>query len=87
MLYSYIVYFPSYHCRSAYRYRWAFVPEVNVNHYSGPQTALIEGEQDCIPHVVKVLEGILQRFGVNFTLLIIPVYTFDGHYNGIIELI
>ncbi|XP_040004041.1 protein dopey-2 isoform X2 [Xiphias gladius] len=44
-------------------YRWAFVPEVDVNRYSGPETALIEGEQECIPHVVKVLEGIQQRYG------------------------
>lgn len=46
------------------RYRWAFVPEVNVNHYSGPEMALIEGEQDCIPHVVRILEGIQLRYGV-----------------------
>uniref|UniRef100_A0A8C4IST9 DOP1 leucine zipper like protein B n=1 Tax=Dicentrarchus labrax TaxID=13489 RepID=A0A8C4IST9_DICLA len=44
-------------------YRWAFVPEVDVNCYSGPETALIEGEQECIPHVVRVLEGIQQRYG------------------------
>ncbi|XP_075895809.1 protein DOP1B isoform X2 [Nelusetta ayraudi] len=44
-------------------YRWAFVPEVNVTHYSGPETALIEGEQDCTPHVVRILEGIQQRYG------------------------
>lgn len=46
------------------RYRWAFVPEVNVTHYSGPETALIENEQDCTPHVVRILEGIQQRYGV-----------------------
>lgn len=46
------------------RYRWAFVPEVNVTHYSGPETALIESEQDCTPHVVRILEGIQQRYGV-----------------------
>lgn len=44
-------------------YRWAFVPEVDVNRYSGPETALIEGEQECTPHVVRVLEGIQQRYG------------------------
>ncbi|KAM6934941.1 protein DOP1B [Xenentodon cancila] len=44
-------------------YRWAFVPEVDVNRYSGPENALIEGEQECTPHVVRVLEGIEQRFG------------------------
>ncbi|XP_042349947.1 protein dopey-2 [Plectropomus leopardus] len=44
-------------------YRWAFVPEVDVSRYNGPETALIEGEQDCIPHVVRVLEGIQLRYG------------------------
>lgn len=39
-----------------------------MNHYSGPETALIESEQDCIPHVVRTLEGILQRYGVSCTL-------------------
>ncbi|XP_061697346.1 protein dopey-2 isoform X2 [Syngnathoides biaculeatus] len=44
-------------------YRWAFVPEVDMNHYSGPESALIEGEQECKPHVVRILEGIQQRYG------------------------
>ncbi|XP_067372078.1 protein dopey-2 isoform X2 [Channa argus] len=44
-------------------YRWAFVPEVDVNRYGGPETALIEGEQECTPHVVRVLEGIQQQYG------------------------
>ncbi|XP_055004085.1 protein dopey-2 isoform X2 [Boleophthalmus pectinirostris] len=44
-------------------YRWAFVPEVDVNRYSGPENALIEGEQESTPHVVKILEGIQQRYG------------------------
>ncbi|XP_059199122.1 protein dopey-2 [Centropristis striata] len=44
-------------------YRWAFVPEVDVNRYSGPENALMEGEQECRPHVVKVLEAIQQRYG------------------------
>lgn len=39
-----------------------------MNHYSGPETALIEGEQDCIPHVVQTLEGIQQRYGVCWKL-------------------
>ncbi|XP_024919895.1 protein dopey-2 isoform X3 [Cynoglossus semilaevis] len=43
-------------------YRWAFVPEVDVQRYSGPETALMEDEQECIPHVVRVLEGIQQRY-------------------------
>lgn len=46
------------------RYRWAFVPEVDVNRYSGPDTTLMEGEQECTPHVVKILEGIQLRYGV-----------------------
>lgn len=45
-------------------YRWAFVPEVDVSRYNGPENALIEGEQECTPHVVRVVEGILQRYGV-----------------------
>lgn len=45
-------------------YRWAFVPEVDVNRYSGPENALIEGEQESAPHVVKILEGIQQRYGI-----------------------
>lgn len=49
---------------SSHRYRWAFVPEVDVNRYSGPENTLIEGEQECIPHIVRVLEGIQQRYGV-----------------------
>ncbi|KAM6979247.1 protein DOP1B isoform 1-T1 [Tautogolabrus adspersus] len=45
-------------------YRWAFVPEVDVERYSGAvETVLMEGEQECIPHVVRVLEGIQQRYG------------------------
>lgn len=52
------------HICSSYRYRWAFVPEVDVSRYSGPENALIESEQECMPHVVRVLEGIQQRYGV-----------------------
>uniref|UniRef100_A0A3B4Y6B4 DOP1 leucine zipper like protein B n=2 Tax=Seriola lalandi dorsalis TaxID=1841481 RepID=A0A3B4Y6B4_SERLL len=48
-------------------YRWAFVPEVDVTRYNGPETALIEGEQECIPHVVRVLEGIQHRYGESST--------------------
>lgn len=45
-------------------YRWAFVPEVDVERYSGPvETAMIEGEQECTPHVVRILEGIQLRYG------------------------
>lgn len=59
-----IYYFTTYFFCSPIRYRWAFVPEVNVNYYSGPETALIEGEQDCVPHVVQALEGLQQQYGV-----------------------
>ncbi|XP_047456858.1 protein dopey-2 [Mugil cephalus] len=55
--------FPSERIPLFQMYRWAFVPEVDVNRYSGPETALIEGEQECIPHVVRVVEGIQQRYG------------------------
>ncbi|KAM4608317.1 protein DOP1B isoform 2-T2 [Polymixia lowei] len=44
-------------------YRWAFVPEVDVERYRGPENALLDGEQECKPHVVRVLEGIQQRYG------------------------
>uniref|UniRef100_A0A3B3TXW5 DOP1 leucine zipper like protein B n=1 Tax=Poecilia latipinna TaxID=48699 RepID=A0A3B3TXW5_9TELE len=46
-----------------FQYRWAFVPEVDVSRYSGPENTLIEGEQECTQHVVRVLEGIQQRYG------------------------
>ncbi|XP_076015275.1 protein DOP1B-like [Genypterus blacodes] len=45
-------------------YRWAFVPEVDVNRYSGPESAFLDGEQECTPHVVRTLERIQQRYGV-----------------------
>lgn len=35
-----------------------------MNRYSGPESALIEGEQECKPHVVRILEGIQRRYGV-----------------------
>ncbi|KAL0963641.1 hypothetical protein UPYG_G00308960 [Umbra pygmaea] len=44
-------------------YRWAFVPEVDVSRYSGPENGLLEEEQECKPHIVKVLEAINQRYG------------------------
>ncbi len=46
------------------RYRWAFIPEVDVDHYDGPGNTLLEGEQECKPHVVRVLDGINRRYGV-----------------------
>uniref|UniRef100_A0A8C7CIC6 DOP1 leucine zipper like protein B n=1 Tax=Oncorhynchus kisutch TaxID=8019 RepID=A0A8C7CIC6_ONCKI len=44
-------------------YRWAFVPEVDMSRYSGPENGLLEGELECKPHVVKVLEALHQRYG------------------------
>lgn len=46
-------------------YRWAFVPEVDVDRYSGPENALLEGEQECKPHVLRILEGIELRHGAS----------------------
>lgn len=57
---------------TVYRYRWAFIPEVDVTRYSGPDSALLEGEQECIPHVVRVLEGMQQRFGVSLKTQSLP---------------
>ncbi|KAJ8013148.1 hypothetical protein DPEC_G00050280 [Dallia pectoralis] len=44
-------------------YRWAFVPEVDVSRYTGPENSLLEEEQECKPHIVRVLEAIKQRYG------------------------
>lgn len=52
-------------CGFLYRYRWAFVPEVDVDSYDGPGTTLLEGEQECNPHVVRIMEGLQHRYGVN----------------------
>ncbi|KAI1899074.1 hypothetical protein AGOR_G00057730 [Albula goreensis] len=43
-------------------YRWAFVPEVDMDSYSGPGNSIMEGEQECQPHVVRVLEGLHYRY-------------------------
>uniref|UniRef100_A0A8C7M6B4 DOP1 leucine zipper like protein B n=1 Tax=Oncorhynchus kisutch TaxID=8019 RepID=A0A8C7M6B4_ONCKI len=48
-------------------YRWAFVPEVDTSCYSGPENSLLEGEQECKPHIVKVLEALHQRYGESST--------------------
>uniref|UniRef100_A0A8C8F3F0 Dopey N-terminal domain-containing protein n=1 Tax=Oncorhynchus tshawytscha TaxID=74940 RepID=A0A8C8F3F0_ONCTS len=48
-------------------YRWAFVPEVDMSCYSGPENSLLEGEQECKPHIVKVLEALHQRYGESST--------------------
>lgn len=47
-----------------YRYRWAFIPEVDVDRYDGPGNTLLEGEQECKPHIVRILDGINRRYGV-----------------------
>ncbi|XP_062861985.1 protein dopey-2 isoform X1 [Trichomycterus rosablanca] len=44
-------------------YRWAFVPEVDVDTYDGPGTTVLEEEEEFKPHLVKVLEGLRLRFG------------------------
>ncbi|TRY97220.1 hypothetical protein DNTS_013715 [Danionella cerebrum] len=44
-------------------YRWAFIPEVDVDHYDGPGNTLLEGEQECKPHIVKILDAINRRYG------------------------
>uniref|UniRef100_A0A8D0CJW7 DOP1 leucine zipper like protein B n=1 Tax=Scleropages formosus TaxID=113540 RepID=A0A8D0CJW7_SCLFO len=43
-------------------YRWAFVPEVDTENYSGPENGLMEGEQECQPHILRILEGLHHRF-------------------------
>ncbi|XP_064166997.1 protein dopey-2-like [Anguilla rostrata] len=43
-------------------YRWAFVPEVDVDSYSGPENSIMEGEEECQPHVVRVLDGLRCRY-------------------------
>ncbi|KAJ8350171.1 hypothetical protein SKAU_G00253010 [Synaphobranchus kaupii] len=43
-------------------YRWAFVPEVDVDSYSGPGNSIMEGEQECQPHVVRLLDGLRCRY-------------------------
>jgi len=47
-----------------YRYRWAFIPEVDVDRYDGPGNTLLEGEKECKPHIVRILDGINRRYGV-----------------------
>uniref|UniRef100_A0A8C7F1E0 DOP1 leucine zipper like protein B n=1 Tax=Oncorhynchus kisutch TaxID=8019 RepID=A0A8C7F1E0_ONCKI len=56
-------------------YRWAFVPEVDMSRYSGPENGLLEGELECKPHVVKVLEALHQRYGSSTERLEIPLLT------------
>uniref|UniRef100_A0A673XE56 DOP1 leucine zipper like protein B n=1 Tax=Salmo trutta TaxID=8032 RepID=A0A673XE56_SALTR len=56
-------------------YRWAFVPEVDMSCYSGPENSLLEGEQECKPHIVKVLEALHQRYGSSTERLEFPLLT------------
>ncbi|XP_060785440.1 protein dopey-2 isoform X3 [Neoarius graeffei] len=44
-------------------YRWAFVPEVDVDSYDGPGNTLLEDEQECKPHVLRILEGLHHCYG------------------------
>ncbi|XP_048879071.1 protein dopey-2 isoform X1 [Brienomyrus brachyistius] len=44
-------------------YRWAFIPEVDVENFSGPDNGLVESEPESQPHVVRILEGLRCRFG------------------------
>uniref|UniRef100_A0A672SYB4 DOP1 leucine zipper like protein B n=1 Tax=Sinocyclocheilus grahami TaxID=75366 RepID=A0A672SYB4_SINGR len=50
--------FPPEHMPLFQMYRWAFIPEVDVDHYDGPGNTLLEGEQECKPHIVRILDGI-----------------------------
>uniref|UniRef100_A0A8C1JB24 DOP1 leucine zipper like protein B n=1 Tax=Cyprinus carpio TaxID=7962 RepID=A0A8C1JB24_CYPCA len=56
--------FPPEHMPLFQMYRWAFIPEVDVDHYDGPGNTLLEGEQECKPHIVRILDGINRRYGV-----------------------
>uniref|UniRef100_A0A672SXW5 DOP1 leucine zipper like protein B n=1 Tax=Sinocyclocheilus grahami TaxID=75366 RepID=A0A672SXW5_SINGR len=55
--------FPPEHMPLFQMYRWAFIPEVDVDHYDGPGNTLLEGEQECKPHIVRILDGINRRYG------------------------
>uniref|UniRef100_A0A672STT1 DOP1 leucine zipper like protein B n=1 Tax=Sinocyclocheilus grahami TaxID=75366 RepID=A0A672STT1_SINGR len=57
------------------RYRWAFIPEVDVDHYDGPGNTLLEGEQECKPHIVRILDGINRRYGSNTDRVKFPLLT------------
>ncbi|XP_029459352.1 protein dopey-2 isoform X2 [Rhinatrema bivittatum] len=47
-------------------YRWAFVPEVEIELCSLP-TDIVEHHQQCKPHVVRILELLQQRDGLSST--------------------
>uniref|UniRef100_A0A672SYC2 DOP1 leucine zipper like protein B n=1 Tax=Sinocyclocheilus grahami TaxID=75366 RepID=A0A672SYC2_SINGR len=64
--------FPPEHMPLFQMYRWAFIPEVDVDHYDGPGNTLLEGEQECKPHIVRILDGINRQSStdrVEFPLL------------------
>uniref|UniRef100_A0A8C2ERR3 Protein dopey-2-like n=1 Tax=Cyprinus carpio TaxID=7962 RepID=A0A8C2ERR3_CYPCA len=66
--------FPPEHMPLFQMYRWAFIPEVDVDHYDGPGNTLLEGEQECKPHIVRILDGINRQSStdrVEFPLLTI----------------
>uniref|UniRef100_A0A8C1H2N2 DOP1 leucine zipper like protein B n=1 Tax=Cyprinus carpio carpio TaxID=630221 RepID=A0A8C1H2N2_CYPCA len=67
--------FPPEHMPLFQMYRWAFIPEVDVDHYDGPGNTLLEGEQECKPHIVKILDGINRRFGSNTDRVEFPLLT------------
>ncbi|XP_063069952.1 protein dopey-2 isoform X2 [Engraulis encrasicolus] len=47
-------------------YRWAFVPEVDVESYSGMDPSLLDGDQECTPHISRILLAMQRRYkGVN----------------------
>ncbi|XP_066563105.1 protein dopey-2 [Amia ocellicauda] len=44
-------------------YRWAFVPEVDADGYSGPGNSLVEVDQECKPRIVRIMERLHKRYG------------------------
>ncbi|XP_015219301.2 protein dopey-2 [Lepisosteus oculatus] len=44
-------------------YRWAFVPEVDVDEYAGPGSSYVEMDPECKPHVVRIMEHLYKRYG------------------------
>uniref|UniRef100_A0A671KFZ4 Protein dopey-2-like n=1 Tax=Sinocyclocheilus anshuiensis TaxID=1608454 RepID=A0A671KFZ4_9TELE len=67
--------FPPEHMPLFQMYRWAFIPEVDVDHYDGPGNALLEGEQECKPHIVRILDGINRRYGSSTDRVEFPLLT------------
>uniref|UniRef100_A0A672SWJ4 DOP1 leucine zipper like protein B n=1 Tax=Sinocyclocheilus grahami TaxID=75366 RepID=A0A672SWJ4_SINGR len=67
--------FPPEHMPLFQMYRWAFIPEVDVDHYDGPGNTLLEGEQECKPHIVRILDGINRRYGSSTDRVEFPLLT------------